>query len=108
MSLLNYLPAHISAGMSHSSCYSLTIYILGFLWKFPYDRAMVSIFLVFLTLLSIWATFKLLKYLLPKTDNVHLYAVFLACNMYMSLFLPFFNDYRYWGLPSWNRNRVWE
>lgn len=97
MNLLNDLLTHISAGMSRSSCYSLTLYILGFLWKLPYNRAMVSIFLTLLTPLSIWVTFKLLKYFLPKIDNVHLYAVSLACNMYMPLFLPFFNDYRYWG-----------
>lgn len=97
---LNDLPAHISAGMSNSSLYSLTLYILGFLWKLTYNRIMVSIFLTLLTLLSIWATFKLLKYLLPKISCVSLYAAALVCNMYMPLFLPFFNDYRYLGLPS--------
>lgn len=70
---LNDLPAHISAGMSNSSLYSLTLYILGFLWKLTYNRIMVSIFLTLLTLLSIWETFKLLKYLSPKISCMPLY-----------------------------------
>lgn len=70
---LNDLPAHISAGMSNSSLYSLTLYMLGFFWKLPCNRIMVSIFLTLLTLLSIWETFKLLKYLSPKISCMPLY-----------------------------------
>ncbi len=71
---LNDLPAHISAGMSNSSLYSLTLYILGFLWKLPCNRIMISVFLTLLTLLSIWTTFKLLKYLSPK-----IFCMFIIC-----------------------------
>lgn len=94
------LPAHILAGLSSKGSYSLMYIILGFLWRFPYHSCLISLFLITLTLLSIYFTFVLLRNLLPKVKNENLYAAALVCNMYMPIFLPFFNDYRYMGMPS--------
>lgn len=97
---LNDLNAHISEGLSKQNPYSLTLFILGVLWKLPHCKVMVSLFLTFLTLLSILITFYLLKYLLPKLNIGTLILASLICNMYMPIYIPFFNQYRYLGLPS--------
>ncbi len=96
------LLTHIQFGLSGKSSYSLMYILLSFLWQFPHHSFLVAIFLTALSLLSIYLTFILLKYLLPQVKKENLYALSLICNMYMPLYIPYFNDYPYLGLLSFN------
>ncbi len=91
--------AHIKAGLSEQSGYSLIYIILGFLWKLPrYNSLIISLFLITLNMLSIFFTYIIFKINVKNISNEYLYAAALACNIYMPIHISSFNPSPYTGM----------
>lgn len=97
------LPAHIHAGLQPGSTYSLMYVILGFLWKLPHRCFFISMMLTLFSLLSIYFTFILLRYLVNgEISKEKLYLAALICNMSMPVYVPGINEHRYLGMLTFN------
>lgn len=95
--------AQIQLAITHqrgTGGYSLMRFVWRFIWPLPYHVFLASLIFTAFTCLSIYFTFKLLKYLLPKGNNAVIYAASLLANMQAPIYLPALNSHRYLGSLS--------
>lgn len=94
------LPAHIHEGRAGTG-YSFMEKSFGFLMDtLNCNEKAVALWLAFLTIATVWVTFRVMKQLFPEGNSTTLHILAFVSMFWMPVYLPQLNPYRYLGLQS--------
>lgn len=96
---------HIEFFKTGENMYSLMYVFLGLLDMLPFPGEFIAVFLTGLLLLGVYATKKLLQFLMPHKDTWVVWVYAWVCNMFFKILIPiipFISTFRYETVLNFN------
>lgn len=96
---------HIDFFKTGENLYSLTYVVLGLLDKLPFPGEAIAVYQTGMLLLGVFATKKLLQFLMPGRDKWIVWVYAWMCNMFFKIIIPlipFVGTFRYEVLLNFN------